>query len=407
MSDAPGRLGVVVVAAGHSSRMDGVDKQVTLLRGEPVISHSLRVFETSDPVGPVVLVMSADNLEAGRDAVAEGGFSKVVDVVTGGERRQDSVKIGLDVLAGQDAGAPEFVAVHDGARPFIDSEMLERGLSTAEKIGAAIAAVPVKDTIKLAPHRLVTETPDRSEMWAVQTPQIFRFNVLITAHEITTEDVTDDASMVEAVGGLVAVFDGSDDNIKITTPEDFELAGLIFDRRASGLAGSSSTGAARTAGSRFGVGFDGHRLTGGGPLRLGGIDIEFDHHLGGHSDGDVLLHAIASAILGAAGLGDLGGRFPSSDERYADYDSAQFIAESTRLASEAGWMVDHVDATIIAQRPRLASEAPRMVEQLGAIEGLENTSINVKVTSTDHIGVIGAGEGIAAQAIATLIPATA
>jgi 2-C-methyl-D-erythritol 2,4-cyclodiphosphate synthase len=285
--------------------------------------------------------------------------------------------------------------------------MLERGLRAAEKIGAAIAAVPVKDTIKFAPHRLVTETPDRSEMWAVQTPQIFRFNVLITAHEITTEDVTDDASMVEAVGGLVAVFDGSDDNIKITTPEDFELAGLIFDRRASGPAGSSSTGAARIAGSRFGVGFDGHRLTGGGPLRLGGIDIEFDRHLEGHSDGDVLLHAIASAILGAAGLGDLGGRFPSSDERYADYDSAQFIAESTRLASEAGWMVDHVDATIIAQRPRLASEAPRMVEQLGAIEGLENTSINVKVTSTDHIGVIGAGEGIAAQAIATLIPATA
>ncbi len=131
--------------------MGGMDKQVALLRGKPVISHSLRVFEDSGLVGPVVLVMSADNLEAGESAVAEGKFAKVIAVVVGGERRQDSVKIGLDVLAGQDTGRPEFVAVHDGARPFIDSEILERGLITAEKIGAAIAAVPVKDTIKVAP----------------------------------------------------------------------------------------------------------------------------------------------------------------------------------------------------------------------------------------------------------------
>ena len=407
MSDGAGRLAVVVVAAGQSSRMDGVDKQVTLLRGEPVISHSLRVFEESDRVGPVVLVMSAGNLEAGKAAVAEGKFAKVVAVVAGGERRQDSVRVGLDVLAGQDTGPPEFVAVHDGARPFIDSEMLERGLSTAEKIGAAIAAVPVKDTIKVAPHRLVTKTPDRSEMWAVQTPQIFRFDVLEAAYETATEDVTDDASMVEAVGGLVAVFDGSNDNIKITTPEDLELAGLIFDRRAGGSASSSSMGAARGAGSRSGVGFDGHRLVEGGPLRLGGVDIEFDRHLEGHSDGDVLLHAIASAILGAAGLGDLGGMFPSSDKRYANYDSTQFVKESARQALKAGWLVDHVDATIIAQRPRLASELPRMTEQLGAVEGIASSSINIKVTSTDHVGAIGTGEGIAAQAVVTLFPATA
>lgn len=393
---------MVIVAAGRSSRMGGVDKQVALLGGEAVIAHSLRVFEEMDVVGSIVLVMSAENLHEGKGVVEAGGFSKVVGVVAGGERRQDSVKIGLDLLAGGEDGAPEFVAVHDGARPFIDSEMVERGLTVAQKIGAAIAAVPVKDTIKMAPHRVVTETPDRDGMWAVQTPQMFRFDVLKTAHEMTSDDVTDDASMVESVGGLVAVFEGSNDNIKLTTPEDMELAALIYERRKGGSV--SGSGAVDVVGSRFGIGFDGHGLVDGGPLRLGGIDVEFDQRLDGHSDGDVLFHAIASAILGAAGLGDLGGRFPSSDERYAGFDSAQFIAESARLAGEAGWLVSHVDATVIAQRPRLASEAPKMAVQIGSIKGLESSTINVKITSTDHVGAIGAGEGIAAQAVVTLVP---
>jgi 2-C-methyl-D-erythritol 4-phosphate cytidylyltransferase/2-C-methyl-D-erythritol 2,4-cyclodiphosphate synthase len=402
MTENRGRMGVVVVAAGRSSRMEGVDKQVTLLGGEAVISHSLRVFEEFADVGSIVLVMSADNLEAGKAAVEAGGFSKVVDVVAGGERRQDSVKIGLDLIAAHTDGTPEFIAIHDGARPFIDAEMITRGLVTAQKIGAAIAAVPVKDTIKTAPHRVVTDTPDRSGMWAIQTPQIFRFDVLKTAHEMTNEDVTDDASMVELVGGMVAVFTGSNDNIKLTTPEDIELASLIYDRRNVDY--KSASGGIAVEGSRFGIGFDGHGLVDGGPLRLGGIDIEFHQRLDGHSDGDVLFHAIASAILGAAGLGDLGGRYPSSDERYAGFDSTQFIAESARLALQAGWLVSHLDATVIAQRPRLASSTPKMAAKIDKINGLEATSINVKVTSTDHVGAIGMGEGIAAQAVATLIP---
>jgi 2-C-methyl-D-erythritol 4-phosphate cytidylyltransferase/2-C-methyl-D-erythritol 2,4-cyclodiphosphate synthase len=384
--------------------MGGIDKQVAMLGGEAVISHSLRVFEERADVGSIILVMSSENLDSGKVAVEAGGFTKVAGVVVGGARRQDSVKIGLDLLVEVSGDTPEFVAVHDGARPFIDAGMIERGLATAAKIGAGIAAVPVKDTIKTAPHRVVTSTPDRSEMWAIQTPQIFRFDVLKTAHEMTDDDVTDDASMVESVGGLVAIFDGSNDNIKITSPEDLELASLILERRQGEASGA---GVGQVEGSRYGIGFDGHALVDGGPLRLGGIDIDFDMRLAGHSDGDVLLHAIASAVLGAAGLGDLGGRFPSSDERYSGFDSAGFIGESVRLASEGGWLVSHVDATIIAQKPRLAAETSKMTVRIGAIDGLENTSINIKVTSTDHVGAIGAGEGIAAQAIATLIPATA
>ena len=400
MSNAVNRLGVIVVAAGRSSRMGGVDKQLLRLGGIPVILHSLRAFESFSSTSSIVLVMSEDNFAAGINVVEESGLSKIVDVVVGGERRQDSVKIGLDVLASHVNEIPEFVAVHDGARPFVDHALIERGMSTARAIGAGIAAVPVKDTIKVAPHKIITDTLDRSELWAIQTPQIFRYDVLNTAHDVVRDDVTDDASMVESSGGIVATFSGSDENIKITTPEDLHLASLILEQRL----GQSSLSGSGPSGSIFGIGFDGHRLVVGGPLRLGGVDIDFGYHLDGHSDGDVLLHSIASAILGAANLGDLGGQFPSSDERYINFDSTKFIAESARKALLDGWLVEHVDATIIAQRPKLAAEALSMAAKIGEIDGLDNSTINIKITSTDSVGSIGAGEGIAAQAIATLIP---
>ena len=400
MSNAVNGLGVIVVAAGRSSRMGGVDKQLLRLGGIPVILHSLRAFESFSSTSSIVLVMSEDNFAAGINVVEESGLSKIVDVVVGGERRQDSVKIGLDVLASHVNEIPEFVAVHDGARPFVDHELIERGMSTARAIGAGIAAVPVKDTIKVAPHKIITDTLDRSELWAIQTPQIFRYDVLNTAHDVVRDDVTDDASMVESSGGIVATFSGSDENIKITTPEDLHLASLILEQRL----GQSSLSGSGPSGSIFGIGFDGHRLVVGGPLRLGGVDIDFGYHLDGHSDGDVLLHSIASAILGAANLGDLGGQFPSSDERYINFDSTKFIAESARKALLDGWLVEHVDATIIAQRPKLAAEALSMAAKIGEIDGLDNSTINIKITSTDSVGSIGDGEGIAAQAIATLIP---
>ena len=400
MSNAVNRLGVIVVAAGRSSRMGGVDKQLLRLGGIPVILHSLRAFESFSSTSSIVLVMSEDNFAAGINVVEESGLSKIVDVVVGGERRQDSVKIGLDVLASNVNEIPEFVAVHDGARPFVDHELIERGMSTARAIGAGIAAVQVKDTIKIAPHKIITDTLDRSELWAIQTPQIFRYDVLKTAHDVVRDDVTDDASMVESSGGIVATFSGSDENIKITTPEDLHLASLILEQRL----GQSNLSGSGPSGSIFGIGFDGHRLVVGGPLRLGGVDIDFGYHLDGHSDGDVLLHSIASAILGAANLGDLGGQFPSSDERYINFDSTKFIAESARKALLDGWLVEHVDATIIAQRPKLAAEALSMAAKIGEIDGLDNSTINIKITSTDSVGSIGAGEGIAAQAIATLIP---
>ena len=241
---------------------------------------------------------------------------------------------------------------------------------------------------------MVTRTLDRSGLWAIQTPQVFRAEVLSEAYESVAADVTDDASMVEQAGGLVAVFDGHPENIKITTPDDLLVAGLIASRRA---------GAEPSAGEqRWGTGFDGHRLAAGGPLRLGGVDVPFDHHLEGHSDGDVLLHALSSSILGAASLGDLGSVFPSSDQQLAGIDSGVILAECVRLALANGWVVTHLDATIVAQRPKLAGHLGEMTNQVAKIAKIPLSSVNIKVTSTDGVGAIGAGEGIAAQAIATL-----
>ncbi len=387
-------LGVIIVAAGSSTRMGGGDKQFADLNGEPVLGHSLRVFARCRHVAGIALVLSSDNLDRGRRLVSDAGLDDLVICVQGGERRQDSARIGLEALKSSVAET-EFIAVHDGARPFVDDSMIERGLATARVTGAAAAGVAVKDTIKACgSNRVVTKTLDRRGLWAIQTPQIFRTGVLSAAYETVTAEVTDDAAMVELGGGLVAVFDGHPENIKITTPDDLLVARLIANRR-QGV--ESSTGE-----QRWGTGFDGHRFVSGGPLRLGGVDVPFDRHLEGHSDGDVLLHALSSSILGAASLGDLGSVFPSSDEQLAGIDSGVILARCVEMARSGGWAVTHLDATIVAQRPKLAGHLRDMAMQIATTANIPLTSVNIKVTSTDGVGAIGAGEGIAAQAIATL-----
>ena len=387
-------LGVIIVAAGSSTRMGGGDKQFADLNGEPVLGHSLRVFARCRHVAGIALVLSSDNLDRGRRLVSDAGLDDLVICVQGGERRQDSALIGLEALKSSVAET-EFIAVHDGARPFVDDSMIERGLATARVTGAAAAGVAVKDTIKACgSNRVVTKTLDRRGLWAIQTPQIFRTGVLSAAYETVTDEVTDDAAMVELGGGLVAVFDGHPENIKITTPDDLLVARLIASRR-QGV--EPSTGE-----QRCGTGFDGHRLVSDGPLRLGGVDVPFDRHLEGHSDGDVLLHALSSSVLGAASLGDLGSVFPSSDQQLAGIDSGVILARCVEMARSGGWAVTHLDATIVAQRPKLAGHLRDMAMQIATTVNIPLTSVNIKVTSTDGVGAIGAGEGIAAQAIATL-----
>ena len=396
-----GDAGVVLLAAGGSTRMGG-DKMLQDLAGRPVIAHSLETFQKSHRVSSIVVVVSSENAEAIRRLVSRSGFDKVVAVVEGGARRQDSVKIGVEHLMDDEVAGLRCVLVHDGARPFVDEAMIDRGLAAAAETGAAVPARPVSDTIKrVRPDGSVDETLDRANLRSIQTPQVFRLDLLVPALR-TSDDVTDDASLIELAGGRVTLFDGHPDNIKLTTPADMDRAAAIAAQRAGDL---SSAGVAPTPGLyRWGSGFDGHAFASGGPLRLGGVDIEHDAHLEGHSDGDVLLHAIASAILGGAGLGDLGSNFPSSDSAYVGIDSRELLRRASSLATAAGWAVSHVDATIIAQQPKLASYVNRINESIAAALSIAVDSVNIKITSTDHVGAIGRAEGIAAQAIATLCP---
>ncbi len=382
-------LSVIIVAAGQSTRMEGVDKLALDIGGRPVLWHSLDIIDRSALVSSAVVVTQETKLDEIRASIANSRISKPLRVVAGGTRRQDSVRNGLEELQ-QASISSEFIAVHDAARPFIDEEMLKRGLAAARHVGAAVPVVPLKDTIKRVEHGIVVDTPDRGAMFLVQTPQMFRAEILRAAHQTVEAEVTDDASMVEVAGGLVATFEGTFENIKITTPSDIAIARAI----AAGNGGQCTY--------RSGIGFDGHKLIKGGPLKLGGCEIEFDMRLQGHSDGDVLLHAVASAILGAAGLGDLGERYPSSDPKYSGIDSSTFIRDATLEARALGWRIDHLDATVIAQRPRLAAHLPDFEANIADAAGTAIERVNVKVTSTDEVGAIGQGEGIAAQAIVTL-----
>ena len=214
------RVGAVIVAAGRSTRMGGVDKTFAPILGRPLVAHTLDRFESSSLIDQIVLVLAEDSLEQGLKLVEERGYSKVAHVCAGGQRRQDSVRNGLELLSPCD-----WVMVHDGARPCLDDAMLQRGLDAAAECGSAVAGVPVKDTIKLVtPDQMVSETPDRSRLWAAQTPQVFRYDLLLEAHQTCTQDVTDDAAMVESLGHPVKMFLGAYENIKVTTADDLVIA---------------------------------------------------------------------------------------------------------------------------------------------------------------------------------------
>lgn len=223
------KVGVVVVAAGGSRRMDGVDKIFALLKGRPLVSYCLEALHHTPEVAKIVLVLSSHNIEQGRRLVQEYGWSKVLDVCEGGERRRDSVAVGLSRLPDS-----SWIIVHDGARPFVDAELVSRGLSEARETGAAVAGVPVSDTIKVADdEHLVKETLRREGLWAIQTPQIFRRQLLAEAHETLAGEFTDDAAMVERFGARVRIYSGSSDNIKVTTPDDLRIAEALLDARKS------------------------------------------------------------------------------------------------------------------------------------------------------------------------------
>jgi 2-C-methyl-D-erythritol 2,4-cyclodiphosphate synthase/2-C-methyl-D-erythritol 4-phosphate cytidylyltransferase len=358
--------------------------------------------------------------------VRDGGFAKVQAIVAGGERRQDSVGAGLAALP----EGIEIVVIHDGARPLAEPELFNRCAAAAAERGAAIAATPVSDTLKRVAEGAIAGTVDRAGLWAAQTPQAFRLESLRRVLAASSgETVTDEAGLCEAAGVPVSVVPASPANLKVTHAEDIPVADALLRNREGRFA--EGGGRTRPEGEqehgewiaarplhfsprersdppippRVGIGYDAHRFASGRRLVLGGVEIAHDRGLDGHSDADVLLHAIADALLGAAALGDIGQHFPPSDERFRDADSQVLLREVVRLVQEAGWVPGNVDATLLAEAPRIGPHVPLMRERIAACLGLSPGAVSVKATTNEGMGAIGRGEGIAALATATLVPA--
>lgn len=390
--------GAVIVSAGKGRRMNStVSKQYLPIGDKPMVVHAIEAFQRSQEVDAIVLVVGAGDESYGWELVRSHGLDKVSTVIAGGAERQHSVRRGLDELV-RLYPEVEWVLVHDGARPLVTPEVIARSLEAAQETGAAVPGVRVKDTIKQADSELkVAATPERSSLWAVQTPQAFRVDVLLAAHSRAEEDGvlgTDDAMLVERLGIRVKIAQGDERNVKVTTPDD-----LVFARRW--LAERRKEG--EQAMIRVGQGFDVHAFQEGRKCIIGGVDIPFERGLAGHSDADVLLHAVADAVLGALGLGDIGRHFPDTDDAYKDADSFALLERVWALAKERGYALGNCDCTVIAQRPKLSPYVDEMAANIARALEADPSRINVKATTSERLGFVGREEGIAAQAVVCLL----
>ena len=393
---APPRAAAVVVAGGRGARLADPAKALLPLAGRPMLAWSLDALAAS-AVGPVVVVAGEHTQPATAALAASGAWPRVAAVVVGGERRQDSVAAGLAAL---EAVAPDadVVLVHDAARPLATPGQFDACAAAAFATGAAVVAVPVADTLKRVAGGRVAATVDRGGLWAAQTPQGFRRDVLARLRPLVggAATVTDEATLCEQAGLPVAIVPGSAANLKVTHPADVAVADALLRARLAGGEGARVT--------RTGIGYDVHRFAAGRRLVLGGVEIAHERGLEGHSDADVLLHAIADALLGAAALGDIGRHFPPSDPRFAGADSGDLLREVARLLREAGWAPVNVDATLIAEAPRIGPHAAAMRERIAACLGLPPDAVGVKATTNEGMGFVGRGEGIAALATAAIAP---
>lgn len=361
----------VVVAAGASSRM-GFDKLAWPLAGGTVLGASLSAFDRHPLVTDLVLVYGKNEALARAEAAR---CKKPVALVPGGATRAASVASGVRAAAG------ELVAIHDAARPFVSEAVITAALQAAAEMGAAAPAVPVTDTVKRAGEGLVRGTPPRQELFAVQTPQCFDRAVYVRLLEAGGCDAaTDDCQLFERAGLPVRLTPGDYANRKLTTPHD--------------LKGESAM--------RIGHGYDVHKLVEGRPLILGGVKVPYEKGLLGHSDADVLTHAVMDALLGAAALGDIGSHFPDTDPAFKGADSLALARQVAALLARQGWRVENIDATLLCQAPKLAPHIPAMRGNLAAALGLPVEAVSVKATTEEHLGFTGEGLGIAAHAVALL-----
>jgi 2-C-methyl-D-erythritol 4-phosphate cytidylyltransferase/2-C-methyl-D-erythritol 2,4-cyclodiphosphate synthase len=372
------RIAAILVASGSGSRYGAeTPKQFLVVAGQPVIRHAAaalaRDVSLLQPVG-----------DAGAIAAALAGIEHL-PVVAGGATRQGSVLAGLEALAPH---APDIVLVHDAARPCIPAGIFSALLAALESAPGAIPAVAVADTLKRGREGRIVETVPRDGLWRAQTPQAFRFPLLLELHRRAGEGATDDAAILEAAGHPVALVAGHDDNIKLTWPED-----LVRLERVLGGA----------LAPRVGTGFDVHVLSEGRPLMLCGVEVPHERGLAGHSDADVGIHALCDAIYGALAEGDIGRHFPPSEAAWKDADSARFLRHAAERIAARGGVLANADVTLICERPKISPHAEAMRARLAELLGVVIGCISVKATTTEKLGFTGRMEGIAAQAVATIL----
>lgn len=379
--EAKVRCVALVVAAGQGIRAGGeVPKQYRPLGGRPVLRHSLVTFTRHPRIDAVRVVVAQGH--GPLYAQAARGLD-LREPVVGGPSRQASVRLGLESLAGD---PPDLVLIHDGARPFASARLIDRVLAALERHPAVLPALPVVDSLRRTRGERVLEDVDRADLVRVQTPQGFAFGAILDAHRRAPAGFADDGAVADWAGLPVVHVPGEEGNVKLTLPEDLVAAELRL---------------ARAALRRTGQGIDVHRLVPGRRLVLGGVEIPSELGLEGHSDADVVLHALTDALLGTIGAGDIGSHFPPTDARWRDAPSSLFVRHALGLLAERGGLVEHVDVTILAERPRIAPHRAAMRAKLAELLGLAEEAVSIKATTTEGLGFTGRGEGILASVLAT------
>lgn len=388
---------ILVVAAGRGSRAGaGLPKQFRALAGQPLIARTLQSLLSADAEVLVTPVIHPDDEGLFGEAAAlldSGARRRLQTPAHGGATRQESVHLGLEALARAAAAKPEIVLIHDGARPFSSADLIGRAVASAKLHGAAVPGFPVTDTIKeIAPDGSVTGTPDRGRLRAVQTPQAFDFDLILAAHRRAQtdgrHDLTDDAAVAEYAGHRVYVFEGDPDNVKITTPMDFARAEARLQATLQDV--------------RIGQGYDVHSFTEGDHVWLGGVRIAHTRKLSGHSDADVVLHALTDAVLGAIGDGDIGVHFPPSQARWKGAASDIFLKDAVDRVRRRGGMIAHLDATIVCEAPKIGPHREAMRARIADIAGIEVDRVGIKATTSELLGFVGRREGMAAWGLATV-----
>ena len=376
---------ILIVAAGRGTRAGGgTPKQYRNLAGAAVLTHTIRACLAHPAINAIRVVIHKDDVELYNAAIADVEDTRLLTPVFGGDTRSASVRLGLAACQGS------HVLIHDGARPLIGRDDIDALLSALKDHSAAVLAVPVVDALWSAVGGKAAAPHPRDHLWRAQTPQAFRLKDIVEAHNATVEPMADDVETARAFGIEVEIVQGSDTNIKITRAEDFALAEKLMGHRVD---------------IRTGNGFDVHKFGQGDRVTLNGVVIPFDRGLVGHSDADVAMHTLTDAIFGALAEGDIGQWFPPSDAQWKGVASDIFLRKAVERTKERGFDISHLDCTIICEMPKIGPHTHAMRARLADITGVAVERISVKATTTETLGFTGRGEGIAAQATATLVKA--